>query len=97
MESTACLSCHDGSLASGVIHGARQGLPLDLRAGHPVGLAYRVGRGGSLRPPASVDHRIRLPDGRVGCGSCHSPYSGERFMLVVPNDGSRLCLACHDF
>ena len=46
--------------------------------------------------PASLDRRIRLFNGRVECSSCHSPYSDEASLLVMPNRQSALCLSCHD-
>ena len=68
---------------------------------HPVGVRYRrdAGRrsGSPLVPLDAVDPRIRLFDDRVGCGSCHSPYSTRDDQLVMSNERSRLCLSCHDF
>jgi predicted CXXCH cytochrome family protein len=42
-----------------------------------------------------MDPRIWLFEGRVGCGSCHSPFAGGEALLVMSNVGSRLCLSCH--
>ena len=60
---------------------------------------------------ASLDPAIRLIDGRIGCGTCHVPYteanhqtlSNERSafpsvpdpLLVMDNRRSELCLECH--
>ncbi|NNK62673.1 MAG: hypothetical protein HKO98_05620 [Gemmatimonadetes bacterium] len=49
-----------------------------------------------LRHPDLVDPRIRLFDGNLGCGSCHSVYAGEPGLLVMRNERSRLCTSCHD-
>lgn len=101
-ESRTCLSCHDGMLASDVAHSGSVGVASD---NHPVGIAY----GNTLRgtgatryksdmpviPATSLDPRLRLFNGQVGCGSCHSPYSGEKQYLAISNDRSRLCLSCH--
>jgi predicted CXXCH cytochrome family protein len=75
----------------------------DLGRSHPVGVMLRPARfagSGSMamRQPETIDRRIRLFNGRqrtVGCGSCHSAYSHERKMLVMPNLRSALCLSCH--
>jgi predicted CXXCH cytochrome family protein len=32
----------------------------------------------------------------VECSSCHDPHSANRLFLRVSNEGSRLCLTCHD-
>ena len=89
-ESRSCLSCHDGSGAKG------------LGVGHPVGVLYdKPYRGSerrrrlSLTPARSLDARVRLPEGQVGCGSCHSPYAGLEKMLVMTNDRGELCKSCH--
>jgi predicted CXXCH cytochrome family protein len=101
-DSAACLACHDGSVAADV--GYRLGPPAGppswdrLATRHPIGVPQRPRYpGDTLRSPASLDRRIRLFDGKVECGSCHSVYAGTPGLLVMPNDGSRLCLACHAF
>lgn len=32
----------------------------------------------------------------VECSSCHDPHSSNKLFLRVNNEGSRLCLTCHD-
>ncbi len=101
-ESERCMSCHDGTVAS---EGAvRTGPPGPMNAmrliggQHPIGVTHRSrGIGDHLVPAIRLDPAIRLYDGRVGCGSCHSPYAEGEAMLVMSNERSRLCLACHDF
>jgi len=100
-ESSRCLSCHDGALASpgDVRIGSATGFTAARLIGgqHPIGVKQGPrGIGDNLRRADQVDPAIRLYDGRLGCGSCHSPYAGNEMMLVIPNDRSRLCLACHD-
>jgi predicted CXXCH cytochrome family protein len=95
VESAGCVSCHDGSMVMDPGHlGQRSTFQADA---HPIGATYRSGRGGGLRPSALLDERIRLFDDRIGCGSCHSPYSPEPSLLVMSNQGSALCLDCHDY
>lgn len=39
--------------------------------------------------------RIRYFDGLLLCATCHDPHSGEKNLLRMANDGSKLCLHCH--
>lgn len=98
--SLECLSCHDGVIASDasykIIGGAavtyeRNGLS------HPIGMDYRQSalHDRELRPVESLSPYIALYDGKVGCASCHNPYSSEHRMLTMSNSGSALCLECH--
>lgn len=32
----------------------------------------------------------------IECSSCHDPHSANELFLRVPNEGSKLCLTCHD-
>jgi predicted CXXCH cytochrome family protein len=101
-ETRRCLTCHDGSVARGIggsedgdspsAHGVGRSHPVDV----PYPTGGRRGPDAGLRPAASLDERIRLFDERVGCGSCHSLFSREEALLVMPNRLSALCLSCHD-
>ncbi|MGE5609531.1 MAG: hypothetical protein ACM359_09780, partial [Bacillota bacterium] len=97
-ETSTCLSCHDGMMATGVTLGNDPG-PRDHASNHPVGILYRTaGRppgAAMLNAASTLDPRIRLFDQRIGCGSCHSLYSKEESLLVMSNFHSRLCLSCH--
>jgi predicted CXXCH cytochrome family protein len=72
----------------------------DSRRNHPVGVRYpdRTPRNFSVpfRPVSSLPERIRLPEGKVGCVSCHDLYARDEHLLTVPIEGSELCLTCHD-
>lgn len=102
-ESAACMECHDGVTATDAGHtpvapSDRQ--PQTLADGHAVGFPY-TGRAtdpdaSALAHPSRVDPRIRFFDRSIGCGSCHSLYSPEPNRLVLTNQGSRLCLSCHE-
>lgn len=105
--SAACLSCHDGSVATGVFN--HSGGSVDFQAAsmnHPVGIDYRLAasRGSDLHDEhtrantSSVSPGDLLIDGRVECASCHGYHhnGGYGANLRVSNNGSSLCLTCHD-
>lgn len=96
--SLQCIECHDRYLNE----------PLDfLGAGswehtsknsHPVGISYEkasMKKMNGFLHGSMLRKELRLYDGKVGCGTCHSIYSKRQFMLVMDNRGSRLCLGCH--
>jgi len=100
-----CISCHDGAYATSVTikagswtH-ANELVRYDM-GNHPIGMDYeaaRLARGSKtdLRPMSTVDRRVRFFNGKVGCGSCHDPYSSIEKRLVMSDAGSKLCFACH--
>ena len=82
-----CLGCHDGVLATAV------------HQSHSVDIDYLLAQmksRGKLKPPAVLDPAIYLKDGQFVCTSCHHPESPQQSKLVMNNDGSKLCLACHN-
>jgi predicted CXXCH cytochrome family protein len=100
-ESQSCLSCHEGITAtvSGNVGSSQHAGGLDMMANHPIGMSYSgVASANALRYNrlSSVNLDIRLFDGKMGCGSCHSLYSGLKKNLVQDNTGSSLCFECHN-
>jgi predicted CXXCH cytochrome family protein len=97
--SQQCLGCHDGAVASSAETVRAPGIGT-RRESHPLGIAYpprpRPGREGTFRPAASLDARLILTGGRIGCLTCHDIYSGRESPPVLPNDESRLCSQCHE-
>lgn len=97
--SFGCLICHDGSIGRaarteigvGVWDHGREG------ASHPIGVEYPRSPGSHndyvdiMRLPP----QIKLIDRKIGCTTCHNPYSKEKSHLVMSNKGSALCVACH--
>lgn len=101
-----CISCHDGSLGSAVKINAGKWrhssnfLEHDEGGMHSIGMKYEdvvnTNKKAMLRPLESVDKRIRFfEDGKVGCGSCHDPYSTNPKQLIIEATKERLCFACH--
>lgn len=100
-ESQACVSCHDGISASDAgshPFGAR-GSDRQGSSEHPVGVRYPSTTAARaevrLVERVRLDPRVRLFGSAIGCGSCHNPYSKQRDLLVMSNQGSKLCLSCH--
>jgi predicted CXXCH cytochrome family protein len=97
-ETRSCVACHDGAAGSDMgSHPVRAG-GMGEGADHPMGVPMIPGarsQEGDFRMARVLNPRIRLVEGVVGCGSCHSVYSREADQLVMSNRGSRLCLSCH--
>lgn len=109
-SSRLCLSCHDGTVALGMIHSRSSEIAMtsdtlsmntDLSGDHPVSFVYDkalVTADGSLRDPATLPPDVRLDsDSEMQCTSCHDPHNNQYGnFLVMDNTSSALCLACHD-
>ena len=93
--SAACMTCHDGT------DGPHANFCLlgheGECAGHYLGLNYQlaVDRKEDLRRADALPAEIVLYEGKVGCLSCHNTFSKVPKQLVMSNQGSALCLACH--
>jgi predicted CXXCH cytochrome family protein len=101
-ESRRCLSCHDGINAGESTNPTASSMRTfsDLRRNHPVGVTYggqRAGPGGTpLRSAHRLPARVRLPEGKVSCVSCHDLYETGPHRLSVSMEESQLCRTCHD-
>ena len=98
--SLACLSCHDGINASETrvkTVGEWEVLFDSGKLSHPLGINYdkALSRNSGLKPSAFLPSEIILPEGKVGCESCHNLYSTMPYFLVFSNLDSALCLGCH--
>lgn len=100
--SLGCLGCHDGTVARSTVSGVRT-IEADPAQNHPIGVSYRaaMAAGARLRDPDATPSGLGgtiasdlLVHGRIECTSCHDHHAPGK--LVTPNDGSRLCLTCHD-
>lgn len=99
--SLECISCHDGAVGKAMnvrLAGDATLTYAGRNMDHPIGMNYREAAQYSrkLHPVESLSPLIMLVDGKVGCSSCHNPYSHELTMLAMGNKGSALCLQCHN-
>lgn len=98
--SRQCLECHarsgDPKLSTnidgnGVLRHASSSV------NHPIGVNYQKAAAfGGYRAKAIVERKIVLPNGLIGCVSCHMGYSREHGKLVSGTARSTLCFECHD-
>lgn len=98
--SAECLSCHQDSITvNEPLMVCHQG-----DCDHPIGASYEAlsSRNRGLVPSVRLDPALRLPDGKMGCLTCHVPYAAAGHetadpdpMLVIDNKGSALCISCH--
>lgn len=97
--SRQCLSCHAESGDSVNMRVDQRGI---VRHGggsgnHPIGMRYGEAKGiGIYRKMAELPAAILLPQGKVGCVSCHVGYSKKHGALVMSNNHSALCMTCHN-
>lgn len=98
-----CLSCHDALVGRDAVVDSREVMlgfhdKNLIGVSHPVGVSYIEAKRkymGAYRDLNKLPPEIRLFGGLVGCGTCHNPYSKRHYDLVMSNEGSKLCLACH--
>lgn len=95
-----CAQCHDGHLRPRrAVVGSGKRIRSSNRPGqHPVGVLLAdvaANNPKRFKPLALLSEQMRLYDGRIGCGTCHSAYSKEKNMLVTDNRAGGLCLQCH--
>lgn len=81
--------------ASGALESGPGFVDTDLRDDHPISVEYDPAQDPDfLTVPASP---VRLENGKVQCISCHNPHDDENGkFLVMSNENSALCFACHD-
>lgn len=99
-----CLACHDGGHASDVKidyrnspgnKSSRYGGAKD----HPIGMDYNFYAGMdpvNYKPAPAFNSKMIFVDGKVGCLTCHNPLKPEKTHLVMSDQGSALCLSCHN-
>lgn len=89
-----CLSCHDGAGAPNIPTCTVRCVVTDS---HSIEKNYPpAGKERLYAPLAAVQAKgIKIVAGKITCISCHNLRSKDRYLLVMDNAGSRLCLACH--
>jgi predicted CXXCH cytochrome family protein len=103
--SNDCLSCHDGVMAPSFnvrIKNNPAGRVMsleDIIGGHPVGMEYEKYasvNSREYRREVSFSREMVFAAGKVGCLTCHNPLNTAKGHLVMNNDRSELCFACHN-
>jgi predicted CXXCH cytochrome family protein len=101
-ESRNCLTCHDDittSISSDITSFGGESIGYDQMPNHPIGVDYMSAANQKAAYNTNFtgdSSRIRLFDGKVGCGSCHSLYAQTENHLVADDQDSTLCRKCHD-
>jgi predicted CXXCH cytochrome family protein len=97
--SLTCIECHDTYINEPVkFLGPGVWLHANARLNHPVGISYKKISAKKFRdfqPSLLLSKKLKLFDGKIGCGTCHNIYSKEKFKLVRDNIKSGLCFECH--
>ena len=106
-DGTVALDSFGGNTGNEYIEGSAR-IGTDLGDDHPISFTYdaalAAGDGGLRDPTTSnsglgntVDEDMLLAH-KMECSSCHNPHneSGLDHLLVKSNQGSALCLTCHD-
>jgi len=93
-DAIACLSCHDGQIASPIKLSTIRG---NFFCNHPVNRDYPPDdKPADYLPLESVaEAGIRLLNGQVSCISCHNLKNPEKYHLAGSLDKSGLCFLCH--
>lgn len=97
-----CLTCHDGTSAPiaevRFTSSETTNDYADITKNHPIGVDYEEAASrhpGQYHSIDSLDRRITLIDGKLGCITCHDSTNPHVSHLSMNNDGSALCLECH--
>lgn len=75
----------------------------NLQNDHPIGFVYDNTGDPGLNPLGSLNQvlqkRMGITGNRMECSTCHNPHMtnpGGNNFLVMSNEGSALCLQCHN-
>lgn len=97
--SQQCMACHASLSGKMLTNVDRSGIARHstLSASHPIGAKYKEAmKFGGYRPLNQLSPKVMLPEGKVGCVSCHAGYSKDHGKLITPTARSALCFECHD-
>lgn len=97
-QSVLCLSCHDGFIAQNIS-------PFKQGSHHPFFIVYKKEKY-VLRPEetkiqgwegaSQIIQLIERFNNTLQCVSCHDPHLNKKSFLRRSNEGSMLCLSCHE-
>ncbi len=90
--SLLCLSCHGLPTDPAQAPPPSQLLTLDLTDDHAMGMDYRRSVLGVSGYARLVD--LPLPEGKVGCTTCHDPHARDGAQTLQAEDPA-LCRTCH--
>lgn len=96
--SLECIECHDRQFMEPLDFIGSGSWEHSSKNSHPIGVSYdkaSMKKRNDYRNRGMLSKEIRFFDGKIGCGTCHNIYSKIKNMLVMDNQGSRLCLECH--
>lgn len=96
-NSSACLSCHDGTVAGNAMPLPLSETNFDQHFGHPVQVSYEQAYSRQPRvyvAPGALDSRLQLVDGKVQCVTCHTTSESGTWVKVSLANRD-LCLGCH--
>ena len=101
---TAVTNSSRTNITAGGAMTSNAALGTNLSDDHPVGITYGVDGGGMVAAATAQENGIVLFGGsndQVECSSCHDVHewgttaAGDRPFLIVSNNSSDLCQACH--
>ncbi len=99
--SQECLGCHVGRIEQSFSMETQRNITIfqhgQIQSTHPIAVPYPPLSTGDLKfnPVGDLDKRINLYNGKIGCGTCHEPFSNKTSGLVMENKEDELCLQCH--
>ncbi len=97
--SLGCIECHDRHFRESIDFLGSGSWEHSSKNSHPIGISYSTAsmeKPGNYNSESMLNEGIRFFDGKIGCGTCHNIYSKINNMLVMDNQGSRLCRECHN-
>lgn len=102
IESNGCIGCHSDKTVT-IIPFSETHSQKRQRWGtmkdHPIGINYEdvATKKATVYPYRYpiVNSKIRLFNGKVGCGSCHSLYADNKNNVIASDNSTSLCKDCH--
>ncbi len=99
--SRECLGCHVGRIQQTYSPLTERRITVfqhgQIQSTHPIAVDYPPVGVDAMRYTDTklLDKRIHLYNGKIGCGTCHEPFTMQKSGLVMANSEDQLCLQCH--